>query len=571
MSIDSNLRAHFNFDSAQFSSDDKTTQVSVNVKIEGNGVEAQDYNLMVVYNEKLIREKYSLGSETPISNAIKRIIEDIKPQEIMQMASKGAHGVGNELISIKAITKVDVKELKNLEETQKEFLHGIIQKFVTGKEAEDITTSGQIAQEVQKKASEVTESPIKGLQTSQVQYLKKLQDQAVKLERSFKGLTLDGRYKGSEEFTALRRELAMHVFNDAVRPQIEELMKKHGVKGSIDELLCIYGFNRLFTRDRASAGTDVDFMLVLNTDNKEIISEIRQLIKQTKKELNKIGIDMETSDYLIIDLPTYQSKLSSIRSSLFTLANMFNPLKGKDNVALITGSSAMLHDKIFSFTNEQLADHYATLLAKAGSIQESEKESFKARLLSRLEKNDQDFRSHVIDNLQKMAASELYIGKKPYSNKQTIQTIVSSPETAEKRKTRSIPFSTKFCINRIADVIHSTTLKPPMSKEQFHDLETLGLFLCNTVCFLEAKEKAPVTLLESYSEITLDQMKQMDVNERVIASYFLKSFGIDVPPFDEKFAEKLYDGLWQLADQLYAQTKTLEDSIYMEAKNLVTS
>lgn len=534
------------------------TEASIIVRIKDKG-KSNIYNLTVTLDEKEIRKQCDLEEGTPLKEGIKRIIEKINPNAIIHFTTK------------EPSTK-SKKEHNISEQEQKESVDLILNQWL-GKEGEsskdfnqELGIMGMHIQRIEAAVGEAqkTATISTSLHNAQIKYLQKLQKKIVQLERSFKGLTLDARSKGAEEFTTLRKELAMNVFRNFVCPQIKTILSNHGHKEEIDKILCIYGFNRLFTRDRASAGTDIDFMLVLDIDDKEVIEEVRKMIKNVvKPELNKIGIDMETSDYLIIDLGTYQKKLDDIHSSLFTLANMFNPIKTKDNTAFITGSPS-IYEKIFTFSNEQLAKHYVTLLVKNGFLKPEDREPYQKNLLEKLNVQGKEFRNHIIDHLQKMANSELYIGKEPYKKKQTIQTILAAyPPDNIKRKNRAIPFSIKFCINRIADLIHSTTIKPPMSENQFHNLETLGLFLCNIVCYQEAQEQAPVKVLEKYSDITLDQMKQIDIKDRILISYFLKSFDIDVPPYGD--AEKLYDGLWSLADKLCKIAQSLEQTISEEA------
>ncbi len=130
------------------------------------------------------------------------------------------------------------------------------------------------------------------------------------------------RLEGMRKLTALRHDLAFKLFTNTLRPHIETLMLLHGDERKFDEAVCIYGFNRLFTREYASAGTDIDFTLVIDSEDPHLVQEIRTFVEGTvKPQLKNVGMDMETADYLILGLSTYTPKLNNTRESLFTLAN----------------------------------------------------------------------------------------------------------------------------------------------------------------------------------------------------------------------------------------------------------
>jgi hypothetical protein len=104
---------------------------------------------------------------------------------------------------------------------------------------------------------------------------------------------------------------------------------------------------RFFVRDLASAGTDIDFNLFLDTSDKALVLAVREFLKkEVKSRMKDAGLEMETDDYLMIDMPSYVDKFNDTRSSLFALANM-----NDKNTYFIAGSHK-LHAKAFSFTNK---------------------------------------------------------------------------------------------------------------------------------------------------------------------------------------------------------------------------
>jgi hypothetical protein len=382
---------------------------------------------------------------------------------------------------------------------------------------------------------------------------------------SFDGSNLEERLEGMKAFKQLRNEMAFALFKEVVRPQVEAMMRIHGDHRSFDEAVCIYGFNRLFVRDIGSAGTDIDFMLVINTDNTELRDAIRNFIKTiVEPQMKTIGVDMESADYLMIDLPSYRAKLGDTRKSNFTLANT-------GNVAFITGSREIL-ENIFSFTDEQLAEHYGNLLAKNMTIEDLP--VLKESILKRI-KTEPSFRAHAVDHLRRMANSELYIGKKPYDGKKTIQTVFGNPDLPAKVRARTAPFSIKFCLNRIADYFAASKTQPssPFLRDgRVKEIENLALLLSNIVCRVDTKGSHPAFILQkAYSDITIDQIAQMNETDRVLVADQLGKLGLRIDPKSETFATDTYDALWQLGDKLHGEVRALEASIFRSALEFATT
>ena len=407
------------------------------------------------------------------------------------------------------------------------------------------------------------------------QSLISVEKSANRINRMFDGFTSQERIASAKEFIQQRKTIAEALFKNVVRPEIERLLKKHGESRPFDEVVCIFGFNRLFTKDVGSAGSDVDFMAVIDTRNEALIKEFRVFMKEIiRPELQKIGIDMECADYLMIDLPSYSEKLSDTRSSLFTLANMPQE-KNKKNVSLITGSPGILKT-LFTFSDEQLAEHYSNLLCKNHYLSEEGKSKFKRKLIANLAKpNATSFRERIIDHLQRMANSELYIGNAPYFKKQTIQTIMQRIPSID-IKNRSAPFSIKFCVNRIIDLMNSTTLdstslSPLFSHIHFAKLEALGTILSNIVCRLDSRSAHPLLSMQhSYADITLEQLKRTTKEDREVLATLLLPFQQDskdivLDPHHADFPEKCYDKLWKLAQTLDDFAKKVEKKIFTEA------
>ena len=412
------------------------------------------------------------------------------------------------------------------------------------------------------------------LSTTNIRYIDQMGSQRSAIVGSFVGSTAVERLEGMKTLTAMRHEFAFDLFNNTLRPQIEALMRLHGDERNFDEAVCIYGFNRLFTREYASAGTDIDFMLVIDTQDAHLIQEVRNFVKEAvKPKLKSVGMDMETADYLMLGLTTYTAKLDDTRKALFTLANMFNPLKPKANVELIAGSDEILRSSIFSFTDQQLAEHFGNLVAKMYPMQPEELVQYKQNLVQKLAENGAPFRNQMIDHLQKMANSELYIGKKPYDNKKTIQTELSKTDLPDKVAARTAKFSIKFSLNRIADIFASTTLQSEtLAPERLKRIENLALVLSNIVCRIDTPSEAPaLTLQQTYSDISLDQIRKMSQTDRLIVSEILASLGQIIDPFSENFAEECYDNLWALGKSLYAEAQILEHQIFSDARNFSLS
>ncbi len=249
-------------------------------------------------------------------------------------------------------------------------------------------------------------------------------------------------------------------------------------------------------------------------------------------------------------------------------SNMFNPLKSKTNVKLITGSDEILRTRVFSFTDQQLADHYGNLVAKMYPMAEKELKLYKQQIAQKLTTRGTPFRNQLIDHLQKMANSELYIGKEPYSNKKTIQTEFSQEGLAEKVVARTAKFSIKFSLNRIADLFASTTLQsetlPPGRLKQ---IECLALVLSNIVCRIDTPDGAPVLAVQkTYSDISIDQIRQMNFRDRKIVSEVLTSLGHPIVALSKSFAEECYDKLWKLGSNLCREIQSLEQKIFTNAR-----
>ncbi|MBS0652859.1 MAG: hypothetical protein JSR39_04940 [Verrucomicrobia bacterium] len=412
------------------------------------------------------------------------------------------------------------------------------------------------------------------LSTSNISYIDHMASQRPTIVGSFVGGSAAERLEGMRTLTAMRHDLAFDLFNNTLRPQIEALMRLHGDDRPFDETVCIYGFNRLFTREYASAGTDIDFMLVIDSQDAQLIQEVRNFVKETvKPKLKNVGMDMETADYLMLGLNTYTAKLDDTRKSLFTLANMFNPLKPKANVELITGSDQILRSSIFSFTDKQLAEHCGNLVAKMYPMAAEDLVQYKQQIAQKLSEKGAPFRNQLIDHLQKMANSELYIGKKPYDNKKTIQTELGKDGLADKVAARTAKFSIKFSLNRIADIFASTTLQSEtLTPDRLKKIENLALVLSNIVCRIDTPEGAPaLKLQQTYSDISLDQIRQMSLTDRRIVSEILTSLGHPIDPSSATFAEECYDKLWALGTNLYKEAQGLEAQIFSDARDFSLS
>lgn len=371
-----------------------------------------------------------------------------------------------------------------------------------------------------------------------------------------------------KQLTSLRKELAKAIFNNIIRPEIELIMKVYKDSRQFDEAVCLYGFNRLFNREVASLGTDIDFMLVIDTDNNKMVDEIRGLINRMNQGLKQIGLEMETAKHLITDLKTYKVGLDDTRISLFTMANMFNPLNEKDNVLFITGSEKILKNDVFYLTDKQIADHYINLIKQKYPCEDIN--DMKNSILIKL-KSDEFFRNQTIDHLQKMACSELYIGKTPYKGKETLQTIFSDMRLKKGIEKRTTPFSIKFCLNRFVDLFQSTTLPTDicegLSKDKLKAMEELAILLSNAVCVSDSKEKTLLTVPKNSSMISLPQLEKLSLQDRSLIAALMGSVGIELKADDVNFPTHCYDGLWALAQGLYEKAVQIEGSIFKAALN----
>lgn len=398
-----------------------------------------------------------------------------------------------------------------------------------------------------------------------VPHLKEMGSKIDVVDRMFDGDSVQTREQGAKEGLALRKAMVTDLFQKCVRPAIQELMTKHKDVRSFDKVVAVAGFNRLWVRDRASAGTDNDFIMFIDSDNTALIDDIRTLMKtEVRPRLQFAGLDMETADYLMTSVSKYSGKLTDTRNALFTLANMH-----PENTCFVTGSQS-IHTKAFTLSDELLVEHYTTLLINQDLLSESNAPRFKRDLAHKLEANGSMYRKQIVDHLQKMASSELYIGKKPYNKKQTIQTIFSKLSRSEIQK-RSASFSIKFSINRIVDLIFSAGINPsssgiPFTRAQVNKLENLGLVLSNIICRQNASAGHPMlTVQEGYSDITLANLQKMSKADRKIVAELLAAFDISLKPSDANFAEKCYDALWSLGNQMHVMAQRLEKAIYTDA------
>lgn len=395
-----------------------------------------------------------------------------------------------------------------------------------------------------------------------------LQTTASKIElvdRMFDGDSLQAREQGAKEGLALRRAMVTDIFQRVVRPEIQKIMHDHGDSRSFDDVIAIDGFNRLWVREKASAGTDHDFIMLIDSDDSALVDHIRRFMKnEVRPCLQHAGMDMEATDYLMIPLGKYLDKLGDTRKALFTLANMT-----PENTFLITGSQT-IHDRAFTLSDDLLAEHYGNLLLSHGLISDpTDATKFKQDLVHKLRHNGPAFRQKIVSHLQKMASSELYIGRKPYDKKQTIQTIMSKLSPTERHHCTA-PFSIKFCINRIADLIISTGLEPifsgiPFTRSQVNKLENLGLVLSNIICRQNTSGHPLLTVQEGYSEITLEHLQNMSKTDREIVAELLTALDIPLNPSEVNFAKRCYKALWSLGDQMYSMAQKLEKTIYADA------
>lgn len=388
-------------------------------------------------------------------------------------------------------------------------------------------------------------------------YLKKIHLKNKEIVQSFDGVSLSGRHDGMQTLMQIRKEMAIELFQTVVRPQVEALMRQHGDHRSFEEAATVFGFNRLFTREIASAGTDIDFMLAIDTKDEQLIKEIQFFIKEiVRPKMRHMGVDMEAADYLMGNLDTYLPKLDITRKSLFTLANV-------NNIHFIAGSKKIT-EQMFSFTDKQLVEHFGNLINNIHPILKLSE--FKENLLSQLIKQGPSFRQELIRHLRKMANSELYIGKKPYDNKKTVQTVFAKDGLKDKIKKRTEKFSIKYCLNRIVDIHAAAKISPSgdiLTQQRLQTIEQLALVLSNIACRLDTPESThpALRLQEGYSDISLEQMSKMTSEDRKLVAELLNALGVIVHPESTRFAEALYDSLWVIGEILCKGAQQLEEEI----------
>ncbi|GAB4188157.1 MAG: hypothetical protein Tsb0015_07820 [Simkaniaceae bacterium] len=105
-----------------------------------------------------------------------------------------------------------------------------------------------------------------------------------------------------------------------------------------------------------------------------------------------------------------------------------------------------------------------------------------------------------------------------------------------------------------------------MTPKQVKELEKLGMILSNFKCRIDSKENHPLLKVqENYSDLTLSDIQQMNEEDRRIVAKILNHFSIGLNPEAPDFAEKCYDALWILADQMGETAKKLEQGTYQEA------
>ena len=380
------------------------------------------------------------------------------------------------------------------------------------------------------------------------------------VDRMFDGPSASQREDGSRTFMSIRKEVGRQMFIQMARPEIERILRENGEVRSFDEVVSIFGFNRLFMREVGSAGTDVDFFMLIDTDNQKIVDDIRALMKgEIAPELGRMGIDMETSDYLMIRMDEYEGKLSETHKALFTLANT-------GNVDFITGSRELV-ERAFTLSNEQLADHFVNLLVKNGHVSEEGAPGVRARVLGKIS-SSLDARHEIVGLLRQMASSELYIGKTPYKRKKTIQTELKKVSAAD-RGSRTADVSIKFNFNRIADMYMTTPVDPKrefLTAAQIPALEKLSMVLSNIKCRVDDEEVHPLLKVqETYSNLSLSDIRKMSMEDRVVVSSLLEAFDLHVDPYSPSFSEECYDALWALSDQMGRVAVALEDGIFAKA------
>ncbi|MCC5832895.1 MAG: hypothetical protein JJU12_07630 [Chlamydiales bacterium] len=424
---------------------------------------------------------------------------------------------------------------------------------------------------------------IKNLQSIINRHVEIVKKSKAQVDLALNGDSVEIRLEYSRKLHEVRQQFADKVFLEVVRPQIEELLLHYKEK-EFDEIVTIYGFNRLFTQDISSVDTDVDFMLIINTNKGELIREIRRFINlQINPLVKSVGIEMEVADFLVNSKKSYLAGLNTTRSALLTLANL-----PKQNRRLITGSGALFAD-LFHFTNEQLAMHFVQLMLKRFP-QESFKDYpefcldsrmtfvsgyiLREKILKVLKKEGETFRIALIDHMVRLACLELNIGKNPYKGRETLQTIMSRASLSEDRKDRSEPLSIELGINRFADIYDSAFLggieeiTSIIKEKEINYLKELGVTLSNIIYRMKTDGSAAFHLHKKDSGLTLEHLKKMNRADRLIIIRMLEHFKLDVPNGSD-FAEKCYDALWKLADLLDGKGKEIENRLYKRAKELL--
>lgn len=428
--------------------------------------------------------------------------------------------------------------------------------------AEHATGAGKVASALNLLDSQFHRQSPEDRRTSMVaqEYFGSLEDHIEVVDRMFDGSSASQREEGSRAFMSIRKEAGRQMFIQIARPEIERILQENGEMRPFDEVISIFGFNRLFMREVGSAGTDVDFFMLIDTDNQKIVDDIRTMMKgMVAPELGRMGIDMETSDYLMIRMDEYEEKLSETHKALFTLANT-------GNVDFITGSRGLV-ERAFTLSNEQLADHFVNLLLKNGHISEEGAPGVRERVLEKISTSP-DARREMVSLLRQMASSEIYIGKTPYKRKKTIQTELKkvSPEA---RGARVADVSIKFNFNRIADMYMTTPVDPHrelLSSHQVMALEKLSMVLSNIKCRVDDEEVHPLLKVqETYSNISLSDIRKMSMDDRVVVTSLLETFDLYVDPNSSTFSEECYDALWALSDQMGRVAVALEDGIFANA------
>jgi hypothetical protein len=335
----------------------------------------------------------------------------------------------------------------------------------------------------------------------------------------FNSSSLYERIEGSRKFMYLRKEFSKTLFIEAVMPEIQLILEKHGERGSFGDLITIFGFNRLFMREVGSAGTDIDFFILVETDNDHVISDIHSLIRYEIQPLaNFTGIEMETVSYLMIKKKSYLDKLSTTKNALFTFAN-------RESVDFIAGSKTNL-EEAFTFSDEQIAHHLLTLLSNHNLIDEKKKNKIKFFILDKISSSEEKRKSLIL--LKNLANVEIYIGKTPYSNKKTIQTEMKKT-SKESIENRTANISIKYNFSRIADLYKSCSVDPNyeiLSDVIIEGLENLSMVLSNIKCRINNELQHPLLQVqEDYSDLSFYDIRKMSTEDRKVVAIIIETMG----------------------------------------------